>query len=403
MSVDVNRLAELVQRETGIQIKTHQHQALLNALGRAAPGTSATEFLAQLVARGDGEHMLERLLDEVAVKETSFLRDPGQLAKIDWHELFDAARSNGDGTVRVWSAGCATGEEVYTLALLASEVFASETPPVRILGTDFAASALAAAASGRFRERALRDVDHDRRDRWFRREGDVFVVRPSLRALASFERHNLVRDPSPPAGHVGFDLVLCRNVLIYFDAPTVEQVLGRLELAVRPGGGLRVGAADALCVAPPPQRPAASPPARRPARPPVRRAPREQVLSHALRAADGGRRDEAIAHAGALLADNPLDAEAYYLRGLVELESGEPDAALASLRRALSIDSSFGLASFALARALDAVGDHDAARRAYEQTLRTLAVEDERHELLLQQVDLGDIAAACRARLKAIV
>jgi tetratricopeptide (TPR) repeat protein len=102
-----------------------------------------------------------------------------------------------------------------------------------------------------------------------------------------------------------------------------------------------------------------------------------------------------------LLADNPLDADAHFVRGLVTLEAGEPDQAVAALRRALYADPTFSLAAFTLGRAHDALGDGPAARRAYERVLRTINPEDHRHELILQQVDIGDIAAACRARLGA--
>jgi chemotaxis protein methyltransferase CheR len=131
-------------------------------------------------------------------------------------------------------------------------------------------------------------------------------------------------------------------------------------------------------------------------------AKREDRLKTALEAADVGNRDEAIAHASALLAENPLDADAYFVRGLVELEQDLLDDAVASLRRALYVDPSFSLAAFTLGRAYDAVGDDESARRAYGQALRTINPGDERHEVLLQQVDLNDIAAACRARLAAI-
>jgi chemotaxis protein methyltransferase CheR len=100
-----------------------------------------------------------------------------------------------------------------------------------------------------------------------------------------------------------------------------------------------------------------------------------------------------------LLADNPLDADAHFVQGLVRLAAGEPASAATALRRALYIDATFALAAFALGRSYDALGDIPAARRSYEQALRTLDPDDHRHEMLLQQVDLGDIASACRARL----
>jgi len=126
---------------------------------------------------------------------------------------------------------------------------------------------------------------------------------------------------------------------------------------------------------------------------------RDDRLAVALAAANSGRMSDALEHAAVLLESDALDAAAYFVRGLVELQTDDPPAAAASLRRALYVDPTFALAAFTLGRAHDALGDGAAARRAYEQALRTLDPEDDRHDLLLQQVDLGDIAAACRARL----
>jgi len=96
---------------------------------------------------------------------------------------------------------------------------------------------------------------------------------------------------------------------------------------------------------------------------------------------------------------HPLDADAHFVQGLVTLEAGEPARAAAALRSALYADAAFSLAAFTLGRAYDEMGDGPAARRAYERVLRTLDPDDHRHEPILQQIDIGDIAAACRARL----
>jgi chemotaxis protein methyltransferase CheR len=188
-------------------------------------------------------------------------------------------------------------------------------------------------------------------------------------------------------------------------------VIESLQRSLRPGGLLVLGAADALMrTAPRPAVPAApvagaaqpgrlGGPAGHPGRRPARS--REQRLAAALDAADKSDRGDALAQVASLLADNPLDADAHFVRGLVTLEAGEPDQAVAALRRALYADPAFSLAAFTLGRAHDALGDGPAARRAYERVLRTINPEDHRHEMILQQVDIGDIAAACRARLGA--
>jgi Tfp pilus assembly protein PilF len=226
-----------------------------------------------------------------------------------------------------------------------------------------------------------------------------------LRKLVRFRQHNLVQDPVPPLGEEPFDLILCRNVLIYFDPPSVEHVIVSLEGALRREGTLLLGAADTLsgsamrlatgrAKAPEPT------PTRTQAQALRRPLGREQdLLERALRAADTGRSEEALSLVAKLLRQDALNADAYFVRGMVELDEGDARAAVQSFRRALYVDPQFGLAAFKLGVAYDAVGDRQAGQRTFEQALRTLAPEEGRHERLLAQVDLGDIAAACRARL----
>jgi tetratricopeptide (TPR) repeat protein len=231
-----------------------------------------------------------------------------------------------------------------------------------------------------------------------------------LRNLVSFAQHNLVRDPIPPLGEPPFHLILCRNVLIYFEGRTAGRVVNALEGAIQPQGMLLLGAADALCVtglrllAPPSSAPgpvAVCPPLRRPLRPVPEQTPADRLAS-AFRAADDGRLDEAMSEATELLVEDPLNAQAYFLRGLVQLDAGDARAAVASLRGALYIFPTFGPAAFKLGRAYEALGDRVAARRAYEQALRALERGGDRHELILDQVDPDDIAAACQARIVAL-
>jgi len=393
---DLDRVAELVRRESGISLRPSQQRALEAAIARAVPGEDARGFLRLATEPVTGPMLVQRLLDEVTIQETSFLRDPRQLETIDWHELVEA----GEGRARIWVAGCSTGEEAYTLVLLACESLGTPEPPVDVLATDVSEGALAAAKAGRYRNRAVAGLDQLLRDRYFEQAGGLWLPVAALRRPVRFLRHNLVRDHAPPLGERRFDLIVCRNVLIYFDGPTVDTVIGSLEGALKPSGTLLLGAADVLHSAT--RRLAEATPSPRPPRaePPARSA--EELLADALAAADGGRRPEAFAATAELLAENPLDAQAYFVRGLVQLADGASSDAAASLRRALYIDPRFSLASFTLGRAYDDLAEPAEARRAYEQALRTLDPDDERHEALLRQVDLGDIASACRTRILAL-
>jgi chemotaxis protein methyltransferase CheR len=417
MSDALARVANVIRSEIGIVVKEVQFPALAAALGRVDPGMDAERFLAGVDA---DRTLIERLADEVTIQETYFFREPRELRAIDWQRLLAAARERGADTVQIWVPACATGEDAYSLAILAAEALGSD-PPVSILGTDISGPALQAAESGRYSGRSLRNLEPETRERHFPPEDDRHRVRLGLRSLVRFRHHNLVSDPSPPLGEIPFDVIACRNVLIYFDRETVESVVRSLESALNPDGYLILGAADRLTgttarldrlaldqpverrrtPAPEPERTLRRPLGVEVESPnvvgPGRRA--EDRIEDALRAADAGDLEAAVAITEAVLARDALDADAYFVRGLAQLGLGDPQDAVTSLRRALYIDPSFGLAAFKLGRAHDATGDERAARRAYEQALRVLDPEDERHRAILDQVDLGDVAAACRARL----
>ena len=385
MNDALDQVAELLRRECGIRLDPSQYTALRSALARAVPDGDAFSFLRAAADPVRGPEMVAALIDEVTVQETSFFRDRRQLDAIAWRLLLERALGAGSGEIRVWSAACATGEEAYTLALFAAEAFAPAEPPVRILGTDISSGALAAARAGIYRERSLRAVEPALRRRYFEEARGGLGVGERVRQLVRFAPHNLARDPIPPLGEAAFDLIVCRNVLIYFDGETVERVIDGLERALRPDGMLILGSADTLCGT-----------VRRLAR--IGAAP--AAAARLPRAARVFRRP--LGRAAEAQAPDSLDAEACFLRGVSALEGGDASTATAALRRALYVDPTFGLAAFTLGRAHEAAGDPVAARRAYEQALRTIDLDDKRHDHLLEQVHLEDVATVCRIRLAAL-
>jgi chemotaxis protein methyltransferase CheR len=380
VSVALGLLAALVYRESGIRLGERQYPFLLAAVRRISAGSEPEAFLLRVADPLHSRQLVTRLIEEVTVKETSFLRDRGQLASIDWRRLLEQAHARGGRRVRVWTAACATGEEAYSLALLACEEF-GPTPPVSILATDISADALARARQGSYSARSLRELDPAMRKRYLRVEADGLIVGEQLRGLVTFARHNLIRDPFPPLGQAPFDLILCRNVLIYFDADTVGQIMKSFEHARAPAGAIVLGAADVLCASASRMSLAAGP-----------------VAPAGLRSGRPLRRPLGRPPAAVVPVDDPHDAAGYFLRGLEELESNDPAAAVTSLRRALYVEPDFGLAAFKLGGAHEALGDVPAAQRAYRQALRALEPHA-RHEPFLGQIDLADVAIATQARL----
>jgi chemotaxis protein methyltransferase CheR len=425
------RVADLIRVESGIVIGGSQLASLQAAIARVAPGMTAERLLDSTRSAAT----VERLIDEVTVRETFFFRHRTELDTIDWHRAVQAARARGTETIRVWIVGCASGEEAYTIAILACEALGSSAPAVRILATDIAPTALAQARQGRYGARAVRTLDSDVRRRYFTVDRGKLSVNDRLRELVHVAAHNLIRDPIPPPGWPPFDLILCRNVLIYFDQETVDRLVASLQGALLPDGRLLLGAADRISgqrgqLPRPTGRPGRGPRHRAKPRPAPRRpasaaraapaagiesaarrspraaaadgeVPRER-LSRALQAADRGDLEAALRIAGDALAEDPLNAEAHFITGVAELAREAPRAAVEALRRALYNDPSSSLAAFQLARAHDALGEPAPARRAYEQVLRTLERDTEQRSPAQTQ-DLADIGAACRSRLQALV
>src|SRR5207248_7555894 len=167
MSEPLRQVAELVRRECGIVLHPGQYESLRTAIARAVPGDDPPAFLGHVANPVTGREALERLIDEVTVNETSFFREWRALETVSWHLLREQAHRRGDPHVRVWSAACSTGEEAYSLAIAACDVFAPAEPPVRILATDISSHVLGRAWEGRYRERSVRAVEPWLRHRYF--------------------------------------------------------------------------------------------------------------------------------------------------------------------------------------------------------------------------------------------
>jgi chemotaxis protein methyltransferase CheR len=188
----------------------------------------------------------DRLLPHLTNNETYFCREPGALAVIRDEVLPELRRRVGaGGELHILSAACSTGEEAYTLAILAREAGGGEAGRVRVTGVDLDPRALEVAREGRYGTHAFRGTPEAFRARWFEPCGEAWRVRPEVRADVSFARANLVEPgwwEALPRQH----LVLCRNVLIYFDQQALRRAAEGLTRVLAPGGRLFLGHAETL-------------------------------------------------------------------------------------------------------------------------------------------------------------
>jgi chemotaxis protein methyltransferase CheR len=244
-------LAGLLKERVGLHIRPDSYSSLklallarLDLLRETTPG--ADEYLALLVGAG-GDEELRQLLPLVTVGKTSFFRDERQFQALDaLLPGFLARTGDGGQPLRIWSAGCATGEEPYSIAMCCADR-GFQPGQVELLATDVNPEAVGAAARGLYEARRVRDIPTNLLGQHFDREGDAWRVRASLRRfITAIRAHNLVSVgfPSPRAG--GWDVIFCRNVIIYFDTPTTRRVLEQFHQALAPGGWLFLGYSESL-------------------------------------------------------------------------------------------------------------------------------------------------------------
>lgn len=212
------------------------------AVRMRARGVHTFDDYGRVLARDSAEY--DRLLDTLTINVTKFYRNRETWDALATHflpALWDARA----GRVRCWSAGCASGEEPYTLAALLLEqtrVKGSAPGDPRVDATDLDRQSLARAAEGTYAPSAFEEMPEPLVARYFT-GADPRSVSPTLRALVRFRRHDLLREPPPAAP---YDVILCRNVVIYFDRATQERLFAEFVQALAPGGLLVLGKVETM-------------------------------------------------------------------------------------------------------------------------------------------------------------
>lgn len=249
-------VAQLLGTRTGLSFSTHRQDSVEHGIRRAMNRAGVADPHRYHELLGVDAAALDDLIVELTVGETYFLREPGQFEFIRREVLPEIRGRKGSDQmsrtdcqsvppiIRAWSAGCASGEEAYSLAILFErEGLAGQT---HILATDISRAALAKASQAVYSNWSLRGEGAHIAEGYLARRGDRFVLDERIRRRVTFEYLNLALDvyPSFGTGTWGMDLILCRNVLIYFDRETVRNVARRLHEALAPGGWLITASSD---------------------------------------------------------------------------------------------------------------------------------------------------------------
>ncbi|MDQ3000945.1 MAG: protein-glutamate O-methyltransferase [Fibrobacterota bacterium] len=238
----------LVYEVSGINLGKGKEALVSARIGKRMRLVGVDDFKSYLkMVKQDPEgEELVHLLDAISTNVTSFFRESFHFQVIA--ELFEGWLKAGQRRFRFWSAACSTGEEPYTLAITLAEVLGGKDVDLKILATDISTKVLDQAAQGEYLESKLAGVSAALRGKYFERLGargePTYRVKEELRRRIVFRRFNLSSPPFPMQGPL--DVVLCRNVMIYFDNQVRQGLLSEVHRLLKPGGYLMVGHSESL-------------------------------------------------------------------------------------------------------------------------------------------------------------
>lgn len=246
-------LRDFIYQQCGIFIAENRKYLVENRLSNRIKELnlkSYNEYYNFLRFDASRKQELNKLFEVVTTNETSFFRNPPQLEvfqRVVLAQALDQARKSGQKKLRIWSAGCSTGEEPYTLAIILHETLKNDISnwDIKITANDLSEAVLAAARRGIYNEYALRTTPKEMVDRYFHKDGNVYKLDAALKRLVSFGQINL-SDKEQLKRVEKSQIVFCRNVIIYFDDDMKRKVINAFYDNLQPNGVLLIGHSESL-------------------------------------------------------------------------------------------------------------------------------------------------------------
>jgi chemotaxis protein methyltransferase CheR len=263
---ELRLLQALIYQECGMHFDERRTPFLQDRLLRRLKETRADSFYSyyRLLISGEGKAELAKLVENLTVNETSFFRHRAQLDLFQKFVLEDMLRrkqAHREYSIRIWSAGCSTGQEAYTLGMMTSDAMSyyylrnplpveMKLPKplvpapwrVEILASDISYSVLRTGQEGAYSENQMAGVDYGMRLRYFDKVGERYAVKKALKEMVHFDFHNLKTEYLPQRN----DVIFCRNVMMYFDEAEQKRLVNKFYRCLNPGGHLFVGHAESL-------------------------------------------------------------------------------------------------------------------------------------------------------------
>lgn len=402
---DYERFRDLLLKRSGLHFPQPKRRDLEIGLRHAMRDANATDldsFYQHLATGKTTDLSWENLIQHITIGETYFFRNAPHYIALRDHvlpELIAQRRRSGLHMIRMWSAGCATGEEPYSLAILLRHLLPDvDNWHIMILGTDINRESLMTAQRGVYRSWSFRaETPESVKNVYFQRRGDQYELIPDVRNMVTFAYLNLVRPFYPAVENhtIGLDLIMCRNVAIYFDRETTRVMIERFYQALLDGGWLILGHSETLpdgmdkyfrthrfagttvYQKTPPTR---AHPVKRPARRGAPTAPAAETepapapappdrFQLALALADTGHPNRAREQLLLLLNENPRHAEACWLMGRIHADQTQWSDAESWLKQATRIDPLMAQAYYLLGLIYEQQEDAKQAITAYKRAL----------------------------------
>ncbi|QSS98464.1 protein-glutamate O-methyltransferase CheR [Pontibacillus sp. ALD_SL1] len=238
MADDYYGFINQVRRKTGVDLSLYKEGQMKRRLTTLRDKRGYTSFERYFQAISKDEELFFEFLDRMTINVSEFYRNQKRWEILESKILPDLVRDKK--TLKVWSAACSTGEEPYTMAMILSRYF--PLTDIHILATDIDENVMQRAKKGVYPERSLKEVPLDIRNKYFKQKGNLFEISDDIKKTVTFKKHNLLSDRYES----NFDLIICRNVLIYFTEPAKNEVYKQFSHSLNKGGVLFVGSTEQI-------------------------------------------------------------------------------------------------------------------------------------------------------------
>ncbi len=251
--VDFKEIREFIYNKCGIYFADNKKYLLENRLNNRLEDLKLATFgdyIKFLKFNPGGRNELNKLFDAITINETSFFRNMPQIKAFETvviPELLEKNKTNSFPSLKIWSAASSSGEEPYTLAMVLYNKYRSQLAKYKIdiLGTDISEEILEKSKNGIYSEYSMRNIEPEYLNKYFDKKDGKYFLKEEIKSMVRFEQANLL-DKLRMGTFRNFDVIFCRNVLIYFDNKAKTQVVNSLYDSLKPGGYLFIGHSESL-------------------------------------------------------------------------------------------------------------------------------------------------------------